>query len=502
MAVQIQYRRGTAAQWTSINPVLAQGEPGYEYDTGKFKVGNGVQTWSLLPYSSGTQGPIGLTGPAGPIGPQGPQGLTGPTGLTGATGPTGPQGPIGLTGSTGATGATGATGPQGPQGDVGATGPQGPIGLTGATGATGVTGAQGPQGIQGDTGPQGLQGLTGATGATGAQGPQGDVGPMGPTGPTGATGATGATGPIGPQGPAGNLGTAVFDDLSDVVVAGAAAGQLVAYDGTNWVPIDNYAPVVKHYVKAGVALTKGQAVYVSSANGTNMIVSKADNGNDTTSSKTMGLIAQNMAVNDIGFVVAEGLLAGLDTSMATVGDPVWLGTNGNLLYGAANEPYAPQHLVFIGVVTRVNVNNGEIFVKVQNGFEFEELHNVSITSVQDNEIPVYESSTQLWKNKQPWATRQIVNAQVLTTYQLLPSDVGKMVTFGNMLPATVTVGTSLGMSAGQSIDLLSLGGQVTVAAGGSSLNGTPGLKLRTSYSAATLFCIGTNSYVLIGDLAP
>ena len=79
MAVQIQYRRGTAAQWTSVNPVLAQGEPGYEYDTGKFKVGNGVDNWNTLPYSSGIQGPVGPAGPTGPIGPQGPQGLTGPT---------------------------------------------------------------------------------------------------------------------------------------------------------------------------------------------------------------------------------------------------------------------------------------------------------------------------------------------------------------------------------------------------------------------------------------
>jgi hypothetical protein len=77
-----------------------------------------------------------------------------------------------------------------------------------------------------------------------------------------------------------------------------------------------------------------------------------------------------------------------------------------------------------------------------------------------------------------------------------------MVTLNNASAVTVTVGTSLGLSAGQSIDLLSLGaGIVTVAAGGATLNGTPGLKLRTQYSVASLFCIATNSYVLIGDLS-
>jgi len=53
MAVQIQLRRGTASQWTSANPILAEGEMGVELDTGKWKFGNGTSTWSLLSYGSG-----------------------------------------------------------------------------------------------------------------------------------------------------------------------------------------------------------------------------------------------------------------------------------------------------------------------------------------------------------------------------------------------------------------------------------------------------------------
>lgn len=63
MANRIQLRRGTAAQWTAANPVLAQGEPGVESDTGKMKFGNGVTTWSALPYAS--KGDPGAQGPAG-----------------------------------------------------------------------------------------------------------------------------------------------------------------------------------------------------------------------------------------------------------------------------------------------------------------------------------------------------------------------------------------------------------------------------------------------------
>ncbi len=46
----MQQRRGTAAQWTSANPILAAGEIGFETDTGKFKMGNGSSAWSALSY--------------------------------------------------------------------------------------------------------------------------------------------------------------------------------------------------------------------------------------------------------------------------------------------------------------------------------------------------------------------------------------------------------------------------------------------------------------------
>jgi hypothetical protein len=88
MAVKVQFRRGTASEWSAANPVLAQGEAGYEYDTGKFKIGTGVLAWNSLSYSSGTTGPTGAQGVTGPTGPVSTQ----PSTVTGPTGPTGPQG--------------------------------------------------------------------------------------------------------------------------------------------------------------------------------------------------------------------------------------------------------------------------------------------------------------------------------------------------------------------------------------------------------------------------
>jgi hypothetical protein len=74
MAVQIQIRRGSALEWTTANPLLAEGELAVELDTEKFKIGNGILYWNELSYASGPIGPQGDVGPQGEVGPQGLQG--------------------------------------------------------------------------------------------------------------------------------------------------------------------------------------------------------------------------------------------------------------------------------------------------------------------------------------------------------------------------------------------------------------------------------------------
>jgi hypothetical protein len=189
-------------------------------------------------------------------------------------------------------------------------------------------------------------------------------------------------------------------------VGGTANQVLSKIDSTNyntqWVDTASYTSVIKHQVKLGEAIAKGQAVYISSANGTNMIVSKASNGSEATSSKTMGLLETGGSTNAFVNVITEGLLAGLNTSTATAGDPVWLGTAGNLIYGLASKPHAPAHLVFIGVVTRSNSNNGEIFVRPQNGFELYELHNVDdgfTNTKAEKDVLSYDYTNSLWLNR-------------------------------------------------------------------------------------------------------
>jgi hypothetical protein len=163
---------------------------------------------------------------------------------------------------------------------------------------------------------------------------------------------------------------------------------------------------VEIYVKAGVAVSAGAAVYISGASGANKIIGLAQANTDSLSSKTLGLALQNLSINQFGYVVTEGDLSGLSIHLGSghgivEGDPIWLSpsTPGGLIFGLANKPSAPNHLVFLGIVTRINGNTlTDIFVKVQNGFELEELHDVAISNPVDNQVLFYDEGEGLWKN--------------------------------------------------------------------------------------------------------
>lgn len=66
MAVQIEIRRDTAANWTAVNPLLTQGEFGFETDTKKLKIGDGVTLWNALSYLIGGPSVSQVTSGAGP----------------------------------------------------------------------------------------------------------------------------------------------------------------------------------------------------------------------------------------------------------------------------------------------------------------------------------------------------------------------------------------------------------------------------------------------------
>jgi len=63
------------------------------------------------------------------------------------------------------------------------------------------------------------------------------------------------------------------------------------------------------------------------------------------------------------------------------------------------KPVSPNHMVIIGYVAKKSATDGHILLHAQNGYELDELHNVSIATPANNDALLYESATSLWKNK-------------------------------------------------------------------------------------------------------
>jgi hypothetical protein len=147
----------------------------------------------------------------------------------------------------------------------------------------------------------------------------------------------------------------------------------------------------------GATLTKGTAVYINGATGQVPTVTKAQANSDTSSAQTLGLLKADLANNTNGYVTIIGLIDDVDTSAYTDGAQLYLsGTTAGAL--TSTKPSAPTHLVYVAVVEYAHAVHGKLFVKVQNGYELDEIHDVAITTKSNGQTLIYNSSTSLWEN--------------------------------------------------------------------------------------------------------
>ena len=162
------------------------------------------------------------------------------------------------------------------------------------------------------------------------------------------------------------------------------------------------ATVVKAYVTnaEAVTITKGQVVYIFGASGDRASVKLAKNTSDTFSSKTLGIVRENIAAGEAGWITTQGQVSGINLGAYTAGDILWLDSVPGGF--TATKPVAPYHGVFVGVVERANAGNGLIYVKPQNGVEIDEVHDIKITSKKVGDGLVYTGVQELWENKQVW----------------------------------------------------------------------------------------------------
>jgi hypothetical protein len=177
--------------------------------------------------------------------------------------------------------------------------------------------------------------------------------------------------------------------------------QYIAGDGTLITfPVAGQAGTLVREVKntTGATLIKGTIVYINGANGNKPTVAKALATSDATSAQTFGFLQTDIANNAVGYAVAMGDLIGLDTSGITEGTQLYLSSTVAGTYTTTKQ-IAPAHLVYVGIVTRSHPTLGQIEVKIQNGYELDELHDVLISGETDGQVLQFEGASGLWKNK-------------------------------------------------------------------------------------------------------
>lgn len=173
-----------------------------------------------------------------------------------------------------------------------------------------------------------------------------------------------------------------------------------------------------------------QAVKISGAQGNRLKVGLARADVDANSADTIGIVTETILSNQEGFVTSSGLVRNINTT-GSLQSETW--ADGDVLYlspttfGAITniKPQAPQHTVILGFVVRAHATQGQIYVKVDNGYEIDELHNVRITSVANGQFLVYNTTLGVWENK---TVNTGVNGTGITNYVARWSDTDTLTT--------------------------------------------------------------------------
>ncbi len=190
-----------------------------------------------------------------------------------------------------------------------------------------------------------------------------------------------------------------------------------------------------------VTLTKGMPVYAFGGTGDRMTVKRAFNTSDATSAQTVGLVlSTSIAANQKGLIMMQGLLDGLSilpTATFADGDPVYLGATAGTITNV--KPYAPNHLVYLGVVTTAsNGSAGRMYVRVQNGYELDELHNVQARTPSLKDTLWYDNTV----SPAQWKTASIPTILGYTPGTVTSVAALTLGTTGTDLSSSVATGTT------------------------------------------------------------
>jgi hypothetical protein len=215
---------------------------------------------------------------------------------------------------------------------------------------------------------------------------------------------------------AGGIGRLIWDNTDGTLNLGLKGGNVTLQVGQ-----EEVARVVNG-TGANLLESQYRAVKIIGAQGQRLQVGLAQADNDANSKDTIGIVTEDINNNQAGFITRGGLVNKINTT-GTLQSETW--NDGDTLYlspftpGVLTniKPTAPNHTVIIGFVVYSHINNGKIFVKVDNGYELQELHNVQITgTTKGGSLLEYNTSTSVWVDSPIVWTIELINALSVDVY--------------------------------------------------------------------------------------
>lgn len=188
----------------------------------------------------------------------------------------------------------------------------------------------------------------------------------------------------------------------------------------------------------GIALTKGQLVYASNAVGNKIIVKPANASVAGQAAGLMGWIASDLATDNDGYAIMQGPIGHISTTLdsegnaLSIGDILYLSASVTGGYTKIPPTTSPRR---VGTVLEVSGTTGKILVELGAAIYLREMIDASITSAQNADKLIFDSTTQTWKNSQ---TDYLLNRN--TGFEL-PNEIGVSYSHTNR---TVTLSHSSG----------------------------------------------------------
>lgn len=175
----------------------------------------------------------------------------------------------------------------------------------------------------------------------------------------------------------------------------------------------NYGQQLAVKVKnnTGASIAKGKLVSISGGLGNNPTIVTASWDSENLSANTIGMMMNTAGINEFAYVLLNGVIEGVDTADYNGGTGLYLSSSGDY---TSTVPVPPKHQVRIGNVVREQSNNGSIFIKIQNGYEVNELHDVLVSSIANGDVLAWDNGSSVWKNTKTLSGSYLISGSFVT----------------------------------------------------------------------------------------